>query len=371
MAHQPADVGAQSAAASSHAPRDESNERRNITAACLPDAGTPLPEAARRYVELGLAIVPCAGKRPLVPWEGRGSTTAADAAAWWRRWPDAGVALLMGPRRLLALDVDGSAGEATREAAERLLGPLPPTLESVTRRGRHMLFAVPEDVGAEDVRRVAKSVAHMRVEDVGGRPRFVVAESTGLDLRAGDLDAGRSIIVAPPSIHASGWRYRWKPGSGPIAPLPAAWWSALPRKAEDGPRAVVDVADVPAAGQSEGRLRAWFDRVSDLELGAVQTAPVGARNCQLRDSALRVFRVALTAGVALSMVAEALVGAAVCVGLDQREAVSTVRSALRAAKRYGAAIPPRDRPPPRRARVERLVDAADLDAAWAPAEAGR
>jgi len=230
-----------------------------ITLEELPRSDARPLDAARMYIAHGLAVVPVcapvegdpasctakaldahkrahrAGKVPTAGWKGRGSTELAEAARWWGRANPYGpnVALLMGPGGVLAIDVDGPRGEASLAEASEVLGALPPTLENVTGRvdgGRHLLFRIPADASDDDVRSLTKSDAALRL-DVDAR-RFAACasddEGSGLDLRAGDVDAGRSYIIVAPSLHASGKRYQWR--GGPLAELPAAWWRALPRK---------------------------------------------------------------------------------------------------------------------------------------------
>ncbi len=255
----------------SHTSPGDVNTRRRVGAITpeeLPRSDARPLDAARAYIAHGLAVVPCcapldggerqctaeaagldthkghgapdahgkirAGKIPTASWHNRRATTLAEAARWWAHSRPHGpnIALLMGPGGVIALDVDGPAGEATLAAAVEVLGALPPTLENVTGRdggGRHLLFRVPSDASDDDVRALVKSGAALRL-DVEAR-RFAACsagdEGSGLDLRAGD-DVGRSYIMVAPSLHASGKRYQWR--GGPLAELPAAWWLALPRK---------------------------------------------------------------------------------------------------------------------------------------------
>ena len=120
------------------------------------------------------------GKHPLHQWGETTSTSPDDARRWWAHEAPHGpnVALLM-VGGLLAIDVDGPAGEASLAAAVDVLGPLPPTLENVTGRtdgGRHLLFSVPADASARDVAALTKSVAGMRLDGVVGKLMVVAAD---------------------------------------------------------------------------------------------------------------------------------------------------------------------------------------------------
>lgn len=122
------------------------------------------------------------------------STDPAVIAARWRQWPDASIGIAMsGPDRLVAVDIDGPAGEASLGELVRQHGVLPATLESRTGTRRHKLFAVPEGANI--------------------RPSAGVL-GKGLDIRAEG-----SYIVAPPSLHVTGRRYHWA-ADCPIACMP-------------------------------------------------------------------------------------------------------------------------------------------------------
>ena len=172
--------------------------------------------AALAYAARGWSVIPVEphGKRPLVPWlelqDRRASTEEIDG--WFRRWPAANIGLVTGRvSALVVVDVDPRHdGEASLERSCEEHGPLPPTVEAETGGGgRHLYFAYP-----------GTAVANR----VGLLP--------GIDLRA---DGG--CVVAPPSRHPSGRRYRWAPGRGPDeAPLAAMPDWLLPATHGHGPR---------------------------------------------------------------------------------------------------------------------------------------
>jgi hypothetical protein len=159
--------------------------------------------AALAYAARGWSVLPIEprGKRPLLPWLELQQRIAAagEIDGWFERWPDANVGVVTGRvSGLVVIDVDPRhGGEPGLETAEHEHGRLPPTPEAETGGGgRHLYFAHP---GVP---------VHNRV---GLLP--------GVDLRA---DGG--CVVAPPSLHPSGRRYRWAaqraPEDLPLAPLP-------------------------------------------------------------------------------------------------------------------------------------------------------
>jgi hypothetical protein len=172
--------------------------------------------AALQYLGWGWGIVPIEsrGKRPLVRWEElqRRLPLRGDVREWFRRWPNANLGIVTGKISGIAvIDVDPRHGGAEALAAlEREYAPLPPTVAvSTGGGGRHLYFACP------------------------GEPlRSRVALAPGVDLRA---EGG--LVVAPPSIHASGGRYRWErihpPAKAPMPPLPA-WLGSLVRSSSGG-----------------------------------------------------------------------------------------------------------------------------------------
>jgi len=145
------------------------------------------------------------GKHPRTPNGLDGGTTGeAQIREYWRRWPEANVAIVTGQvSGLLVLDIDPrhDGDESLEGLKRRCGGGLPETVEALTGGGsRHLLFRHPD-------REIRCAVA------VDGLP--------GIDVRA-----DRGYIVAPPSLHASGRRYEWEvsshPDEVPLAALPEA-----------------------------------------------------------------------------------------------------------------------------------------------------
>lgn len=172
--------------------------------------------AALAYLARGWSVVPIEprDKRPLVRWEAfqRRVPSAPEVAAWFARWPDANVGIVTGSvSGLVVVDVDPRHGGAEALATlEREQGPLPSTVEAETGGGgRHLYFTHP-----------------------GGAVRNRAGLAPGIDLRG---DAG--VVVAPPSMHPSGRRYRWRDGHGPdetaLAELPR-WLLRSPEIARSG-----------------------------------------------------------------------------------------------------------------------------------------
>jgi putative DNA primase/helicase len=163
-----------------------------------------LPVHCPRFLAGGAVACSCdrgecdsVGKHPIIAgWTAKATTDADVIRGWWQEWPDANVGILTGPEsRIVVLDVDLRNGGF--EALGRLCdehGQLPETFEVFSGGGgRHCYFKHPG-------RRV---------------PSRANALGPGLDVKG---DGG--LVVAPPSLHASGDRYRaaWEDGKLPDMP---------------------------------------------------------------------------------------------------------------------------------------------------------
>ena len=173
-------------------------------------------DAALSYLALGWSVIPLlpGEKRPLAAWIEfqQRLATRDEVAAWFRDCPSANIAIVTGTvSGIVVLDVDiGHGGAQSLARLESGHGRLPLTLEAITGGGgRHLYFAHP-----------------------GGLLHNRTGIEPGLDLRG---DGG--YIVAPPSLHPSGVRYRWVPGRAPAecVPAPIPDW-LLPHLAAGGER---------------------------------------------------------------------------------------------------------------------------------------
>lgn len=171
---------------------------------------------------------PAPGKHPRVRWEAAMHERATEerVRGWWRRWPEANVAVVTGSVSGVAvLDVDPrSGGDGALAALEAVHGTLPRTVEARSGGGgRHLWFASSADL-----------------------PSVVIAPGV-------ELKAERSSVIAPPSLHRSGERYAWLPEQGPddLAPAPLPAWLALPAPEGADARAHHVPGDAPARTTQE------------------------------------------------------------------------------------------------------------------------
>ena len=172
-------------------------------------------DAALAYARRGLRVLPvhgvrdgrctcgrpdCAapGKHPRTPHGVREATTdEATIRAWWRRWPDANLAVATGSG-VIVLDADGPEGVASLQALGLLAwdGSGGPWVARTGSGGLHVWLAT-NGHGA-----------------VPNRNRVL----PGLDVRG---EGG--YVVAPPSVHVSGRVYEWltPPERMPLAEVPS------------------------------------------------------------------------------------------------------------------------------------------------------
>jgi hypothetical protein len=138
-------------------------------------------------------------------------------------------------------------------------------------------------------------------------------------------------VVAPPSRHANGTRYRWiRPLTTELPPVPAELQGL-----------VVPPRPEPSADRSfraEPRGHLYGQKVLERELAAVATAPKGTRNYTLYQAGIRLYN--LVAGGVLDHadVQAGLLAAAEASRLLEEEPAQTRRT-LASAERTGLAHP--------------------------------
>jgi Bifunctional DNA primase/polymerase, N-terminal/Primase C terminal 1 (PriCT-1) len=146
----------------------------------------------------GMAVFPClpGRKEPATVHGCKDATTdAGTIEQWWRERPDANLAVATGvASNIFVLDIDGLDAEAGLNQLEKEHGSLPPSVESITARGRHVWFRYPTDV--------------------------LVPNSAGKIAPGCDIRGNGGYVLAPPSIHPSGRRYEWSVDCSALAPAP-------------------------------------------------------------------------------------------------------------------------------------------------------
>ena len=148
---------------------------------------TALRDAALKLAQNGLRVFPLwpRTKDPMVKgWPEKATTDPNVVRGWWRSG-DSNIGIATGANSgIWVLDVDGEEGEQTLRALEAEHGALPPTVEAITGKGRHLYFRWP--LGTE--------IRNTQTRD----------DIPGLDVRGNG-----GYVCAPPSIHPSGRVYAW------------------------------------------------------------------------------------------------------------------------------------------------------------------
>ena len=167
------------------------------------------------YLVRGFSVVPQlpGQKSPCIKWKPfqKRQPTVAEALDWWTyKWPEAGVAIILGyVSHLFAIDVDGEEAHDVLSAHLSCI-PLTPRVRSGSQKKHryHLFFRHP------GLRTKAKATPwHPNLEFRGHG----------------------GIVVGPPSIHPSGRRYKFAPGLSfadiRLADVPAEVLSALQKLA--------------------------------------------------------------------------------------------------------------------------------------------
>src|SRR5579871_2813999 len=145
------------------------------------------------------------GKRPLGLWKEfqERLPTEEELRDRWHQNPNANVGIALGAvSGLVRIDIEGEAGEIALQRMSE--GDLPGTLESSSGcevGGRGLLYAIPPGFRCRTTSEQQGKGSEVRIQATGAQ------------------------TVLPPSRHASGRRYEWKPGRSPqetkTAPAPA------------------------------------------------------------------------------------------------------------------------------------------------------
>lgn len=138
------------------------------------------------------------GKTPMVRWRGYQLDLPSedDVRIWWKQWPTANIGMATGALSgVLVLDADGT--EARKECLRRGGLDETPTVWTGKIGGAHFHLAYPE---GQNVRNFARRLPGTDMRGEGG------------------------YVLLPPSLHASGNRYRWAEGTQGIPPSAPPQW---------------------------------------------------------------------------------------------------------------------------------------------------
>ena len=193
--------------------------------------------SALTYAGKGLHVFPCLprDKRPATANGVKAATADPDTIRrLWQPLPEANIGIATGkPSGIFVVDVDGIDAESELRKLEAQHGALPPSVEVITARGRHVYFKMPD----APIRNSAGKLG------------------PGLDIRATG-----GYVLAPPSIHPTGRRYEWSVDCA----------SAI----ADAPAWLLQIIAAPANGNGKTTPPSeWRDLVKGVS--------EGARDCSL------------------------------------------------------------------------------------------
>jgi hypothetical protein len=263
-----------------------------------PEKFHTLLDAALAYASRGWCVFPCkvGGKEPATA---RGFHDATLNPAKIRRWWSAqpfNIGIRTGAISGLWVVDEDEGGE--------LPGGLPPVPTVETGRGRHLYFATSTDLPT-------------------------TAGRIGLHI---DTRGGGGYVLAPPSLHPTGRRYRWAVG-GDLVP-PPAWLVDMARKRTNSEHALAARGAPPPPIRGNGYGAAALRG----EIDALARCPKGARNDALNRSAFRLGRLVAGGEIAEADVIRGLRGACVTNGLLEDDGPHivdrTIASGLAAGKQH-------------------------------------
>ena len=198
------------------------------------------------------------GKHPRTP---RGfhdaSTSVQTLTQWWSRWPNSNVGIATGSvSGIYVLDLDnkrsvdlgggtliGEGEHSIREKSLALGLDLPETLTSLTGSGgTHIVFTYPTTMGSQETRNGS----------------WTLGNRAGV-LPSVDIRGDGGYIVAPPSLHQSGQRYRWMEQDQPMADLPGSWLVFLASSDQGTSKTSLTLLDDQKIKAGEGR-HEWLFR---------------------------------------------------------------------------------------------------------------
>ena len=158
---------------------------------------SPLGRAALVLIDAGFYVFPVTPREKKPPLTEHGcldaSVSTPQVEAWWRRWPEANIGIACGPSRLLIVDLDGNAALSVWSAFEETFGGTPTLTSETGDWGWHLLFS----------------------DEAGEGRNTAGLLGPGIDTRGPG-----GYIIAPPSIHPNGRRYRWMGERRQIAAAP-------------------------------------------------------------------------------------------------------------------------------------------------------
>ena len=274
----------------------------------------PCRDIALNYAHnLKWSVIPIGSdKKPLESWTAYQTTraTAAQIRKWFDDYPGMNIGIATGPvSGFFVLDCDDQA------AIDRVVSSgLPNTFQVKTSRGAHFYFSLPD---------------------------FPVRNTT--DLFGGnsqiDIRGEGGYVVAAPSLHPSGKRYEMVSDDADLEPAPGWLLDLLrPKVKTKKPSTAAPDLDIALIKQAAFN-PSYIEAAVNAEVEAVRSAPEGTRNDTLNGSTFNLATLVGANAISAAAVSDLMLDAARQAGLDEREAVRTIGSALRAGQEKPRTVP--------------------------------
>lgn len=263
-----------------------------------------LQDAALALAQRGLPVFPCAPRDKVPAIRGGFYSATTNPETIKRNWriPDRNIGIPTGQSSgFWVLDIDGDEGAASLNDLQLKYGSLPATREAITGSGgRHLLFKYTAPI-QNTVGRIAP----------------------GIDTRG---DGG--YIVAPPSIHPNGLRYRWAHDCTELAIAPD--W--LVRLARTKPSTISERA-LAAVSPPNGQPGGGYGRAAlEHEIADLAATPPGYRNHFLNRVGFKLFQLVAGGELDQGLVEQRLVDACHANGLIKDDGLRSVLATIRSAR---------------------------------------
>lgn len=280
-------------------------------------------EAAKAYLASGVSIVPLKGKQPTIQWVPlqQKRPSMSNVLQWHHRGQLTGVGVICGrvSGNLVVLDFD------SHEAVDEFSALFPTLLDTFTvlsgsGRGAHFYYYVKD------------------------LPETTVVKNF-------ELRANGCYVVAPPSPHPSGNFYTVK---RPVNPMLLSGMASVVKwiKSKRNAIPVTTTPQTPAPRpvhtggflpREEYFRRRYVDKAFRVTLSFISGSTEGSRNMRLYGGSVSVGQLVGSGDLPRALAESELLNAALQCGLDQTEAVATIKSGLDT----GILSPRRVPPPPK------------------------
>ena len=261
---------------------------------------------ALKYAKAGYKIHPCRkNKTPhLNDWPNLASSDPEKIKQWWSEFPDASIGCACGPGSgVWVVDIDLPDGPEVWQSIIDEYGQIGETLEQQTGSGGRQLFF---SYNGQEIRNSAGKLG--RNVDTRGNGGFV---------------------ILPPSPHPSGGTYQWRVKKKPTK-APDWLYGLLKEEPEYNPTI------------SHDKSCKYGQKALAGEIMNITSSGKGTRNDTLNKAAYSLGQLIAGGALSESDAERGLLGAAIAVGLTNKEAMATINSGFKKGKQQPRTAPEND-----------------------------